>query len=123
MTEKKLTQKDYFNMIIELAQENNRKDIVDFCLGRIELLNKKSSSKTPSKNQIANENLKTIILNVLSENAKPMTISEIQASNEELSTDNGISNQKVSALLTQLINVDKVVRTIDKKKAYFSINA
>jgi hypothetical protein len=32
-----------------------------------------------------------------------------------------VSNQKVTALLTQLIKADEVVKTVDKGKSYFSL--
>ena len=33
----------------------------------------------------------------------------------------GLKNQRVSAIMTQLKNAEKVVRTMEKKKAYFSL--
>jgi hypothetical protein len=38
-------------------------------------------------------------------------------------TEKGVvaSNQKVTSLLTKLLNDGKVVRTTEKKKAYFSV--
>ena len=45
-----------------------------------------------------------------------MTIGEINAV-----LDKGFTSQKVSALLTQLIKAEKVVKTYEKKVAYFGI--
>jgi DNA-binding transcriptional regulator GbsR (MarR family) len=59
-----------------------------------------------------------IITEVLSNLNKPLTISEMQEADEKLAT---LSNQKISALLTKLINSNKVVKTTDKRKSYFSI--
>ena len=75
------------------------------------------SSKAPTKVQIENESIKETILEVLINSDRKMTISDIQNANEELSS---YSNQKISALLTQLVNEKKVERTLEKKKAYFS---
>ena len=117
MTEtKKLTKKDYFAQIREIVKDNA--DLVAFVDHEVELLNKKSTSKTPSKTQIANENIKKVIVDTLSTFEKPITITDIQNANTELTE---LSNQKISALLTQLVNDKVVVRTTDKKKAYFSI--
>ena len=33
------------------------------------------------------------------------------------------SNQKLSALLRMLVNAGRIVKTVDKKKSYFSVNA
>ena len=41
-----------------------------------------------------------------------------QTANDELAE---FSNHKISALLTQLVNENKVVRTVDKKRAYFTV--
>ena len=85
----------------------------------IELLNKKSSGeRKPTATQIANGGIKEIILEVLTGAEKPMTVSEIIKSHEELGE---LSNQKVSALMTQLKEEHKVVKTIEKRKSYFSI--
>lgn len=115
--EKKITKKERFMELKEIVSD--RTDLVEFLNHEIELLNKKASVKTPSKTQIENENTKNVIVNVLANGNKPMTITEIQENDSTLAT---LSNQKVSALLTQLVKDNKVVRTVDKKKAYFTIS-
>jgi DNA-binding transcriptional regulator GbsR (MarR family) len=50
---------------------------------------------------------------------KPVTISEFQGlSTSEVAT---LSNQKLSALLKKLVEENKVVKTVEKKKSYFSV--
>lgn len=115
--EKKITKKERFMELKELVSD--RTDLVDFINHEIELLNKKASVKTPSKTQLENENTKEIIVKVLTNVTKPVTITEIQENDSTLAT---LSNQKISALLTQLVKDNKVVRTVDKKKAYFTIS-
>lgn len=112
----KMTQKDYFNEIIALARANDRMDIVTFAEGRIEALNKKSGSKKPTKTQEENVSLKEEIVSVLT--SEGATVTEIQTKSEVLGT---LSNQRVSALLKQLVEAGRVVKTIEKKKSYFSI--
>jgi hypothetical protein len=114
--EKRITKKDYFNELKGLVA--NRQDLVDFINHELELLDKKSSTKTPTKTQIENESLKNVIVEVLTNATQPLTINEITNANDKLV---GLSNQKISALLIQLIGANLVVRTSDKKKAYFSI--
>ena len=116
-TTKKITKKERFNELIAIV--GDRTDLVEFLNHEIELLDKKAGVKTPSKTQIENENTKNVIVNVLVNSNKPMTITEIQENDSTLAT---LSNQKVSALLTQLVKDNKVVRTVDKKKAYFTIS-
>lgn len=115
MAEIKKTKKVYFTEILEIVKGNS--DLENFVNHEIELLDKKDLSKAPTKVQIENESIKETILEVLINSDRKMTISDIQNANEELSS---YSNQKISALLTQLVNEKKVERTLEKKKAYFS---
>ena len=118
MAEKKLIKKDYFNMLREIVVSMERKDLVDFIDNEIELLNKKSSRTTLTQTQKENEKLKEKIVSTLTELGKYATISEIQQANPELAD---LSNQKMSALLKQLVDTKTVDKVIEKKKAYFSI--
>lgn len=117
MMEKKITKKERFMELKEIVSE--RTDLVEFLDHEIELLNKKANTKTPSKTQIENESIKDVIVKTLINLAKPVTITEIQENDSTLAT---LSNQKISALLSQLVKDNKVVRTVDKKKAYFTIS-
>ena len=76
----------------------------------------KSTNRKPTATQVENEQYKVEILGQLS--AIGMTVTEIQHSSETLSE---LSNQRVSALLKQLVTEGKVVKSIDKKKSYFSL--
>lgn len=113
----KMTKREMFEMIKGVCANDTR--IVEFCEHEIELLNRKSSKNTQTKTQIENENIKGAIVNALTEIAKPVTITEMQELNTEMAN---YSNQKLSALLKQLVENDKkVVKTIDKKKSYFTV--
>lgn len=114
----KLTQKDYFNMIIELAKENGRDDLVAFAEGRIEKLAKKSTSTKPTKNQVANESIKETLVSILTELDNPSTVSEIMT---DPRIEVGTSNQKITSLLTQLVKEQRVTNTKEKGKSYYAI--
>ena len=116
--EKKITKRDNFNEIIKIATELNRKDLVEFAAHEIELLDRKKSTDTKSKTQIENENIKNVIVDTLTELAKFATITDIQNANPQLAE---LSNQKISALLKQLVDTEVVKKQIDKKKAYFGV--
>ena len=111
----KITKKEMFTMI--KAQVKDNAEMVAFIDHEIELLDKKASNKKATKTQEANIGIKSTILAVL-EGAKPMTVTEMQGASAELGE---LSNQKVSALVRQLIDAGKVVRTIDKKVSRFSL--
>ena len=112
----KVTKRERFEQIKALV--SNNAELVAFIDHEIELLNKKNSrSGKPTKTQVENEVIKNIILDTLQTIGKPVTVTQLLA-NDEL---NGLSNQRVSALLTQLKKSDKVVRTVEKKVAFYSI--
>lgn len=114
MAEIKKTKKMYFNELLEIVKGNN--ELENFISHELELLDKKSENKTPSKNQVENENFKKDILEILVNANEKMSITEIQAKKENLAE---LSNQKMSALLKQLIDSKLVERITDKKKSYF----
>jgi hypothetical protein len=117
MTTKKMTKKEMFAQII--ANYNLTEEERAFIQHEIELLEKKSSKSGQTKTQKENELLMEQLMMALGEMEKPVTISEFQATSEfEVAT---LSNQKLSALLKKLVESGKVVKTVEKKKSYFSV--
>ena len=120
MENKKMTKREMFaelTKVVNGTEVTNKEELLNFIAHEVELLNKKNSrSGKPTKTQVENEEIKTKIFEVLLVSNKPMTVTQLLAT-EELS---GLSNQKVSALLTQLRKDTKVVRTVEKKVAYYS---
>lgn len=113
----KMTQRDWFNEIIAMATDAGRDDIVEFCEGRIEVLDKKKSgSSKPTATQIANEGLKATVLNVLTDEGA--TVSDIMKKDDELVS---LSNQKVSAILKLLIKDGKATKVVEGKKSLFKL--
>lgn len=80
------------------------------------LAKRASGSKSPTKIQKENEGVKAVIAEVLSESGSKMTVTDL-VSDERLP----YTNQKVSALLRQMIEAGIVVKTMEGKKAYFSM--
>lgn len=116
---KKATKKEMFRKLIELAQENERTDLIEFCEHEIELLNKKASASGQTKTQAENKKIKVVIAEELTRIARAVTISELIKESESLGQ---YSNQKLSALLKQMVENDKTVtKIIDKKKSLFTI--
>ena len=111
----KITKKEMFTMI--KAQVKDNAEMVAFIDHEIELLDKKASNKKATKTQEANIGIKATILAVLG-NGKSMTVTEMQSASAELGE---LSNQKVSALVRQLVEAGEVVKTIDKKVSRFSL--
>lgn len=115
MENKKVTKREYYGMILGMAEVQERQDLVDFINHEIELLDKKASNKRPTKVQVENENIKGIIIETLENLGKAVSISEMQEASEVLAN---LSNQKISALLTQLVKAEKVARVEDKRKHF-----
>ena len=114
---KKLTKKEKFGMVLDYIQDNQM--LVEFINNEISLLTKKASSSAKSKTQLENDNIKSRILEVLTESQEKYTITDFQNTYEEFSISK-YSNQKMSALFTQLVNENKIYKIVDKKKSYFT---
>ena len=117
---KKMTKRDYFNALYTHFQETGRDcgtisadSMMNFIEHELELLEKKNSSeKKPTAQQTANEGIKTAILEGMKPN-RLYTITEIQ---KEIPECAELSNQRVSALIRQMVG-NEIVRTEDKRKA------
>ena len=121
MANAKRTQKDMFGFIISALQggevEVSTDEMVEFLEGRIDVLSRKSANKKPSATQVENEQHKEKILEVLG-GVDKVTCSEVIKLDPAFE---GMSTPKMSALLNQLVGANKVVKTIDKKKSFFSL--
>ena len=120
MENKKMTKKETINLLIDVLMGNKEVEdvqmFIDFLTHERELLERKSSNSGQTKTQKENEILKEKIVKTLKELNKFSTITEIQESNAELAE---LSNQKISALLKQLVDTNVIEKVIEKKKAYF----
>ena len=117
MTNKKMTKRDYFNTLLGIAEVKANPELVKFIDHELELLAKKNSAeKKPTAVQIANEGIKSVILETLTKNGGLMTITEMQKANAELGE---LSNQKISALIKQLVTDEKVEKIEEKRKSFF----
>ena len=112
----KITKKDNFNAIIEIATELGRQDLVDFCKHEIELLDKKKSKET--KSQKENTVLMDRLLAELQAIDEAITISDFMKLSDTVKAE-GLSNQKVSALFSKMKGIT-IERTVVKGKAFFS---
>ena len=129
----KFTKREMFNAIIKMMNGEKaifpvvdsepyvvtEEDVCNFCKHEIELLNnKRSGSGKPTKTQVENEKIKAVIRDMLEVCGEPMTISEMQKT-EELSA---YSNQKLSALCNKMVKDEEIQKKIIKKKSYFAVN-
>lgn len=107
------TKREYFTELKGIVSD--KKELVDFINHELELLDKKNAApKKATKNQLDNEKFKDIILNAIGD--KSMTVSEMQ---KDIFNDT-LSNQRVTAIVKQLVEDNSLVRTVVKRKAYFT---
>ena len=117
--EKKMTKKEMFGRLIEIVEGANIEDtdaVVEFLNHEIELVSKKRNGQT--KTQKENEKLVEVVFEAIANAGHPVTVTELFKAVE---SDEIKSAQKLSALVKKLKDADRIVRTEDKKKAYFSI--
>ena len=116
--EKKITKVDRFNQLMALDEVKANADLMAFCEHEIDLLQKKSANKKSSKKNEANEALKEVIVDVLKTFENGATVSEVLNASEDFK---GMSNQKISALVRQLVLDGIVSKTTEKGKSIFSV--
>ena len=117
----KTTKKDNFKAIIEVLEQAGRKDLITVMENEIALIEKKALSAKKTKTQEKNQDIKALIISELARIGKPVSITELLGASPAVADATGSSNQKTSALMTQLKNAGQVVRSQDGKKAVFSI--
>ena len=117
----KITKREMFAMVREIVIANggeNTELLTNFIDHEVELLTKKNTGeKKPTAKQTANESVKADIVDFMEAN-KMYTISELLKGVPAL---DGCSNQYASSLVRQLVASGVLVRTEDKRKAYFSL--
>ena len=118
MNNKKLTNVVALEMVLAMEEVKSNQELVEKLTKMKEQFEKKNNSSTGSKKltktQIENEEIKAQILEVMT--SEPKAIKELQAENENLAE---YTNQKLSALLKQLVNENKVERIEEKRVAKF----
>lgn len=119
-TTKKMTKKDYYNILKKSypTTAENYKDVIAFIDHEIELLEKKNSAeKKPTATQKANTELKAVIVESMVKD-RNYTITEMIKEFPELSE---LTNQKVSAMVRQLVEANLIEKIEDKRKSYFRL--
>ena len=121
----KLTNVLALEMVLGMAEVQANVELVEKLTKMKEQFEKKNKSsvgadgkKVLTAEQKKNEVLKETILEVLTRYEEPKQVKELIAENEELASYTG---QKISALITQLVKAEKVVKVIDKKASKFQI--
>ena len=116
-----MTKKDYFGLLRTIISKTDcveKPELLGFIDHEVDLLTKKSTEKKPTKTQIENIDIKEDIVRALASLDRPVQIAELQVHAPRLAT---YHPNKISALMRQLIEDGRVVKTTDKRKSYFAV--
>ena len=113
----KITKREVINAMLADVAINGNATYVAYLENKLALLEKKATNKKSTKTKEENKGIKSVILTTLASIGSG-TITDIQNANSDLAE---LSNQKVSALVRQLVATGEVVKTTDKKKSIFSL--
>lgn len=119
-TTRKPTQRDRYAEIREILASAGRDDLVEFVDGRVAQLDKKNSAeRKPTAKQVENAGFKADIVAYMEPNTQYLSADITKGVPSIVAA--GISANRVTAMLTQLVNDGTLVRTEDKRKNYYSL--
>lgn len=120
MATSKITVRSQFEAVKAVLLETGHADLADFIDGRIaQTIKKNSTERKPTAKQVENEGYKSDIL-------AWMDTDTVYAAGDVLKgvpsiVASGMSVNRVSALLTQLVESGALVKTVDKRKNFYSL--
>ena len=112
-----MTKREFLMMVVE---KNITDEVLTYAQDEIEKMDERNANRKPSKAQVEkkaeDETKRVRLLEILRNSIEPMTSFQlIEVSGFE------VKPQKITALLTPLVADGKVVKTVVKKKTYYSI--
>lgn len=112
-----MTKREMFNEILTVVADNE--EMVAFINHEIELLDRKANSlRKPTKNQVENDGFKAEIVAYLATADAPKAIKELQA---EIPSLAGLTNQRITHMLTDLVKGGTLAKEYVKKTPYYSV--
>ena len=112
-----MTKREMFTAIRAIVADNA--EMVAFIDRELELLNRKASTpRKPTATQLENANLKAEILDFLSTADAPKCIKDLQA---EIPSLAGLTNQRITHLLTDLVKAESIAKNYVKKTPFYSV--
>ena len=114
----KYTKAQKYEMLKNIPEVASNEMLVEFIEKEIESLKKKNSTNgKPTAQQVENVKIKEIILDSMVEGAS-YTITDMIKNFEGLSD---LTNQRVSALVNQMVADNLIEKIVDKRKSYFKV--
>ena len=94
-------------------------DEINFIKHEIELLETKKANRKPNPHAKENESATLTIISFLEKHEhEKFTISELQ---ESIPTIAHLNNQRITSILTKLVNDNVIMRRYEKRRPYFSL--
>ena len=117
---RKPTKRDRFNTLLTFEQVKSDPELVEFIEHEIALLDKKNSAeRKPTPKQVENAGFKADIVAYM-EPSVQYTSADLTKSVPSIVAA-GISANRVTAMLTQLVADGTLVRTEDKRKSVYAL--
>ena len=126
MTEKKLTKREIINLMLGDVNISGNATYVDYLTHELELLDRKNSKSVSNDKLEENAIISALLLEELAKIGKAVTITELQTTSDKIKNyvtkeGNALPNQKITYLFKGLLAENKIKKSEDKKKAYYSI--
>ena len=119
-TSRKPTKRDRFNALLAIPAVAENAELVEFINHELELLDKKNAAeRKPTPKQTENAGFKADIVAWMEPATLYASADVVKGVPSIVAA--GISVQRVSAMLTQLVNDGIIVRTEDKRKSFYSL--
>ena len=117
----RMTKAQKFQMLADLPAVKADPMLSEFIAHEMELLTKKNTAdKKPTAQQEANAGIKNAVLTLMQEHPNQLyTVSDLLKAVPDL--PDTMTNQRMSAIVRQMVDAGQVKRTEDKRKAYFSL--
>ena len=117
---RKPTKRDNFNALLAIPAVAANAELVAFINHEVELLDKKNAAeRKPTPKQTENAGFKADILAWMEPDTQYLSADVVKGVPSIVAA--GISGNRVTAMLTQLVNDGSLVRTEDKRKNYYSL--
>ena len=119
-TSNKLTKRDHFNALLAIPTVASNPTLVEFIENELDLLSRKNSkpSGKQTEKQEANDVLKQAMLDYLANGGGQHTVTDFIKNVPECA---GLSQQKITALVRQMVEDGKMEKVIEKRVSYFKL--
>ena len=122
MATTKVTVKSQFEDVKAVLEQAGRADLVEFIDGRIaQVVKKNTAERKPTAKQVENDGFKADIVAFM-EQGTLYTAADLLKTVPSI-VASGMSVNRLSALMTQLVEAGAVEKTVDKRKNYYALVA